>query len=86
MKYAVEILPSALKELGKLDKRLRKRIDTHIRALAEVPRPPGVAAMQGASKGLFRIVVGNYRIIYEINDERLIVLIIKIGHRREVYR
>lgn len=86
MTYKVQILPSALKELSRLDKTAKKRIDTHILDLANIPRPSGAIAMKGASKGLFRIVVGKYRVIYEIKDDQLIIVVVKIGHRREVYR
>lgn len=86
MTYKVQMRSSAVKELSQLDKTTIKRIDTHIRALANNPRPPGVVAMKGSSRGLFRIIVGKYRIIYDVRDNEFIILIVKIGHRREIYR
>ena len=60
-------------------------MDERIRCLAENPRPPGVKALAGPSK-LFRLRAGKYRVIYQIRGDVLLVLIVKIGHRRDVYR
>ena len=62
-----------------------KRVDTRILALAENPRPPGVEKLVGP-ESFYRVRVGDYRIIYQIEDDRFIVLVIRIRHRREVYR
>jgi mRNA interferase RelE/StbE len=84
--YKIEMLPAAEKELSNLSKVTKKRIDQHILELADDPRPHGVKKLKGSSKDLYRIVVGNYRIVYTIKDRALIILIVTIGHRREVYR
>ena len=85
MIYRLEIVPAAQKELSLLPLRDRKRVDDRIRSLAENPRPPGAIALSG-HKDLFRLRVGSYRVIYRIREEVLLVLIVKVGHRREVYR
>ena len=81
MTYAVTILRSAQKQLAKLDARTRSRISSAIHALADDPRPPGCKKLTG--RPAWRIRVGTYRVIYEIQDKELVVT---IGHRREVYQ
>lgn len=84
-KYEVFIKASAAKELeGIGTKKDRRRIAAHIQELAKNPRPSGFQKLSGADK--YRIRCGNYRIVYSINEDDLIVQIVKIGHRREVYR
>jgi len=83
--YTVRILPSAQRQLAKLDPPIRKRIAAAIDGLAADPRPPGAKKLQG-SESLWRIRVGDYRILYEIHDRQALVLVIEIGHRREIYR
>ena len=85
MIYRLEIVPAAQKELSLLPLRDRKRVDDRIHSLAENPRPHGSIALSG-HKDLFRLRVGSYRVIYRIREEVLLVLIVKVGHRREVYR
>jgi mRNA interferase RelE/StbE len=82
--YAVEILRSAGKQLAAIDRQDQPRIFAAIRALAGNPRPPGCKKLTGRSA--WRIRVGVYRVIYEIHDNRLLVLVVIVGHRREVYR
>ncbi len=83
--FEVLIKPSAAKELDSLPrKKDRQRIVDRIRRLAENPRPPGCQKLSG--RNLYRIRQGVYRIIYSIQDEKLVVLIVKVGHRKEVYR
>ncbi len=84
-RYAVEIATPAVKTLRNLPRPDQRRIAARIDALAENPRPPGVEKLEGADD-LYRIRAGDYRIVYRIEDERLLVLVIRIGHRREVYR
>ena len=81
----VTILPAALRNLATLPKADQKRVIERIDGLATDPRPAGEKALQG-QHGLYRLRSGNYRIIYRIEDDRLLVLVIKIGHRRDVYR
>ena len=83
--YEVFIKPSALKELESVDNRkLRRSIADRIRALGDDPRPNGCVRL--AARNGYRIRCGVYRVIYSIEDERLIVSVVKIGHRKEVYR
>ena len=83
--YSVGLRASAEKQLAGLDKPIRERVAAAIDALAATPRPSGAIAMQGAA-GLLRIRVGSYRVVYTVSDRELIVLVIDIGHRREIYR
>ena len=85
MAYQVLIKDSARKELAALSLPLQKRIDTRIRALSENPRPSGIKKLAG-DENLYRLRVGAYRIIYQIQDKALLVLVIKISLHREVYR
>jgi mRNA interferase RelE/StbE len=82
MNYTIEILHSAQKQLGKVDRQDQTRIISAIRDLADNPRPPGSKKLTG--RPAWRIRVGAYRVIYEIHDERRLIVI--VGHRREVYR
>lgn len=83
--YEIEFLRSAAKELAALPRAMQERIADVIDKLRNDPRPPGAKALQGDGKYL-RLRVGDYRVIYQVADERLIVLIVKVGHRREVYQ
>ncbi len=86
MPYTVEVGRKARKFLLSLtDKRLRDRLQDAIGGLASNPRPPGCLKMQGED-GLYRVRVGDYRIIYQIQDAVLVVLVVQIGNRREIYR
>ena len=83
-RYDVFIKPSALKELEAVDsKKDRQRIVRAISALAEDPRPPGCRKLSGKDK--YRVRSGQYRILYEIQDEALVVVIVKLAKRREAY-
>ena len=83
--YDVFIKPSALRELESVGSRkLRRNLAEHIQALADNPRPLGCKRLAGG--GQYRIRRGAYRVVYSIEDERRIVLVVKIGHRRDVYR
>ncbi|MDF1579639.1 MAG: type II toxin-antitoxin system RelE/ParE family toxin [Desulfuromonadales bacterium] len=84
MSYALEILRSAQKQLAHIDRHDQLRIITAIRSLADEPHPAGSKKLSG--RDAWRIRVGTYRIIYEIQHDRLLVLVVSIGHRREVYR
>jgi mRNA interferase RelE/StbE len=84
LSYDLLIERRAQKQLAKIPEPDHGRIIAAIRELAEQPRPEGVKKLTG--REAWRIRVGNYRIIYEIHDEKLVVLIIAIGHRRDIYR
>jgi mRNA interferase RelE/StbE len=83
--YRVEFKPSARRQLRKLPAEVQRRIVLRAEALGGDPRPPGVEALAGAD-ALYRVRVGDYRIVYEVRDRILLVLVVRIGHRREVYR
>jgi mRNA interferase RelE/StbE len=85
-KYAVRVAPAALRALRKMDLRDRRRVQAVIELLADDPRPPACKAMAGQRVGTYRVRTGDYRIVYEVHDDRLVVLVIRVGHRREVYR
>jgi mRNA interferase RelE/StbE len=83
--YAIQFLPSAARDLEKLEPIVRRRIARRIEQLARDPRGGGAVKLRGADD-IWRARVGDYRILYQIEGERLIVVVIKIGHRGGVYR
>ena len=85
MRYEVRMLASARRALRKLDKGVQARLTKAIDKLAENPRPHGCSKIKGV-KNTYRIRVGDYRVLYEIRDKVLVVLVVEIGHRRGVYR
>ena len=85
MTYSVRFKPAAEREFQRMAPDIQRRIRTKIDALTSNPRPPGVVMLQGPEK-LNRIRAGDYRIVYEIRDAILIVLVVKIGHRSGIYR
>ena len=84
-RYEVVLSPKAEKQLDELPRPMQRRITEAIEGLESNPRPHGVKKLEGADD-LWRIRVGDYRIVYTIKDDRLVVLVVKIGHRREIYR
>ena len=82
-RYRIEVRPAALRSLRKLDPDIRPRIQGAIALLAEDPRPPAARALKGRPG--YRIRVGDYRIIYTIHDEVLVVVVVTLRHRRDVY-
>ena len=82
--YKIQIKPSAKRELFKLPKKDLQRVVNKIRSLSLNPRPSGCEKLSGEEK--YRVRQGNYRIIYSIEDQQLIVIVVKIGHRKEVYK
>ena len=84
MTYRIDVKPAARKALRDLPRPVLERVDAAILALAENPRPPGCVKLTNSEA--WRVRVGNYRIVYEIIDRMLVVTIIEIGHRREIYR
>jgi mRNA interferase RelE/StbE len=83
--YRIALRAGVEKQIAALDKPVRRRVADSIDALATDPRPAGAVALQGVS-GILRIRVSDYRIVYSVNDSELIVLVIDVGHRREIYR
>ncbi len=85
MTYKIEFSAAAAKALRKLPSDEVRKIGQKINRLVENPRPSGVEKLSG-SEDIYRIRSGNYRVVYHIQDKILHILILKIGHRREVYR
>jgi mRNA interferase RelE/StbE len=85
-RYGVVLSPAALRALGKLDRGAQRRLQAVIELLADDPHPPASRAVVGQPAGTFRVRTGDYRVVYEVHDDRLLILVIRIGHRREVYR
>lgn len=81
--YRIELRPAAARALRKLDPQVRHRVQGAIALLAQDPRPPRARALQGRP-GL-RVRVGDYRIIYTVDDDVLLVVVVRLGHRRDVY-
>jgi len=84
-RYRIEFSHRAAKAYRVLPEDMRRRIEPKIDALAENPRPHGARKIEGQETA-FRVRVGDYRIVYEVHDRVLIVMVMIVGHRREVYR
>ena len=85
MVYRIELSPSAARELRKLDPAARRRVQAVVELLADDPRPPSATRLVGGA-GEWRVRTGDYRVVYAIEDDVLLVLVVRIGHRRDVYR
>ena len=85
MTYQVSLRPSAERQRRQLHEHSRRRINEMILALEESPRPSSVVKLRGRTSQ-WRMRVGDYRIVYEIDDESRVVTILRIKHRREAYR
>ena len=85
MTYRITLAPAAARQLRKFDPQVCRRIQAALELLATEPRPPAATQLVGGS-GEWRVRTGDYRIVYEIRDEELLVLVLRIGHRRDVYR
>ena len=84
--YRVLIKSSAAKEIEAVDqKKDRQRIVAGVRSLADDPRPPGCEKLAGEGDR-YRIRVGRYRVIYSVGDGELLVVVVRVGHRKDVYR
>jgi mRNA interferase RelE/StbE len=83
--YSIGISRDALRTLAKLDKPVRRRLQAAIDHLGDDPRPHGAIALRGFA-GAYRVRVGDYRIIYTVEDSKLVVVVLDLGHRREIYR
>ena len=84
-RWFIEFLPSARRDLLTLRGSIQDRLRAAIRTLADDPTPPDSIDMRGKATGFRRLRVGNYRIIYRIQSERVTVLVIRVGHRSQVY-
>lgn len=85
MRFQIELTRAARRGVNSLPNNVLKRVDSCILDLAENPYPKGAKKLEGVD-GLWRVRVGDYRIIYRVEVERLVVLVVKVGHRRDVYR
>lgn len=85
MPYSVEIRPAAQRQIKKLPREVQAKVLTRLTALAEDPKPSGAEALQGP-QDLYRVRVGQYRVLYEVQEQVLMVLVVRVGHRREVYQ
>lgn len=85
MAWTVRFKPSAARAFEKLPRPIQERIAATVRELSENPWPTGVQKLAGA-EGLWRVRVGDFRLVYEVVEESRTVMVARIGHRREVYR
>jgi mRNA interferase RelE/StbE len=83
--YEVEIAPAAKRQINKLPLDVQQKVVAKLEELAIEPRPDGVTKLEG-SDNLYRVRLGKYRIIYEIQDGLLLVTVVKVKHRKDVYR
>ncbi|MFO7629653.1 MAG: type II toxin-antitoxin system RelE/ParE family toxin [Prochlorococcaceae cyanobacterium] len=85
MSYRIEFVRSAAKAYTQLDPVLQRRVDRELSRLSETPRHPGVIRLQSDDE-LYRVRIGDLRLLFNVEDQVLLVLIVKIGHRGSVYR
>jgi mRNA interferase RelE/StbE len=85
MTFRIEVAPAAVRQLRRLDPAARRRVQAAIELLADQPRPSGARKLAGGD-GEWRARTGDYRIVYEIHDDVLLVLVVAVGHRRDIYR
>ncbi len=85
MTYRITLAPAAERQLRKFDPPVRRRIQAALELLADNPRPPAATQLVGGS-GEWRVRTGDYRIVYDIKHERLVILVLRMAHRRDVYR
>jgi len=83
--YSVALTRTAEKQLRRVAKAKRAGLVDAIRSLADVPRPCGARKLEGYVS-VYRVRVGQYRIVYEVIDERVVVIVLKLGHRKDIYR
>ena len=84
MKYRIEFTKAASRAFCKLEKAVQIQLQMDINQLASQPRPPGCKKLKGSHE-MWRIRSGNYRVIYEIHDNKLVVLVVDVGHRKDIY-
>ncbi len=85
MPYSIQFTSRARRDLNGLDRAVQQRLRTHIDRLSVNPIPAGAKKLHG-DEPYYRIRVGDYRLVYQIDGKELVVIVVKIGHRREVYR
>lgn len=84
--YEVVVAPRVENQMKKIPKEIRDKILGRLDKLSHDPRPENTTPLSGADKGLYRIRQGDYRIVYSIQDKKLLVLIVRVAHRKEVYK
>ena len=85
MGYLVETELKVIKQVGDLPREMQKRVNERVKLLADDPRPPGVEKLEGFSDA-YRLRVGVYRVVYTVDDARQIITVVRVGHRRNVYK
>ena len=85
MPYSIRFTPRAQRDFSALDRTVQHRLRRHIDRLGENPFPPGAKKLH-AEEPYYRIRVGDYRVIYQVEAHQLVIVVVKVGHRREVYR
>ncbi len=85
MSHQIDVAPSALRQFRKLDTQARRKIQATIELLADEPRPPAAKMLVNVG-GAWRVRVGDYRIVYDIEDCRLVILVLTVAHRRSPAR
>ncbi|UZJ23660.1 type II toxin-antitoxin system RelE/ParE family toxin [Rhodococcus antarcticus] len=85
MTYRITLTPAAARQMRKFDPQVRRQMQAALELLSSDPRPPAATQLVGGA-GEWRVRTGDYRIVYEIEDEELLVLVLRVGHRREIYR
>ena len=85
--YVLEFVPSAVKELVKIDKVHQKQIKTKLLLLCKDPEflQNNIKALKGEYSGMFRLRVGTYRVVFQVKEKEIIILVLRIGHRKDVY-
>lgn len=83
MTYRITVLPAAIREIRKLPPEAKRRVQAVVELLAEEPRPP--AAKKLTARPEWRVRTGDYRILYRIHDDVLTVVVVRAGHRRDIY-
>lgn len=82
-RYRIELRPAASRSLRKLDPQIKRRVQGAIALLADDPRPPNSKKLKG--RDAWRVRVGDYRVIYTVEDGVLLVVVVSLGHRRDIY-
>lgn len=85
MAYTIQFKPLALRQLEKLPRDIQKKLAARIEALRDNPFPPGCKKM-AAIPDTWRIRVGDYRVVYQVHQKELLVLVLTVGHRKDAYR
>ena len=85
MSYRIEFRPAALRDMRRIPKPFKARLMAAIAALAQTPRPPRSVRLEGP-EGFHRVRVGDYRIVYLIRDRLLLICVVRVAHRKDVYR